>query len=87
MRSGVGRRGSGVAQEVCICGAQSRLEGGKLEVMLSKAFEEGANRLDMRYRIGIEHNPTSGAGRRTDTARRASGDATASSPISWTLIP
>ena len=31
-------------------------EGGKLEVMLSKAFEEGANCVDMRYRIGIEHN-------------------------------
>ena len=30
---------------------------------------------------------TSGAGRRTDTARRASGDATASSLISWTLFP
>ena len=25
------------------------------EVMLSKAFEEGANRLDIRYRMGIEH--------------------------------
>ena len=24
--------------------------------MLSQAFEEGANRLDMRYRIRIEHN-------------------------------
>ena len=24
--------------------------------MLLKAFEEGANRLDMRYRTGIEHN-------------------------------
>ena len=24
--------------------------------MLSKAFEEGVNRLDMCYRIGIEHN-------------------------------
>ena len=24
--------------------------------MLSEAFEEGVNRLDMRYRIGIEHN-------------------------------
>ena len=30
---------------------------------------------------------TSGAGRRTDTARRPSGDATASSLISWTLFP
>ena len=30
---------------------------------------------------------TSGAGRRADTAQRASGDATASSPISWTLFP
>ena len=29
----------------------------------------------------------SGAGRRTDTARRADGDATASSLISWTLFP
>ena len=27
-----------------------------LEVMLSKALEEGANRLDMSYRIGIEPN-------------------------------
>ena len=24
--------------------------------MLSQALEEGPNRLDMRYRIGIEHN-------------------------------
>ena len=24
--------------------------------MFSQAFEEGAHRLDMRYRIGIEHN-------------------------------
>ena len=30
---------------------------------------------------------TSGTGRRTDTARRASGDATASSQISWMLFP
>ena len=30
---------------------------------------------------------TSGAGRRTDTARRASGDATASSLIGWKLFP
>ena len=30
---------------------------------------------------------TGGVGRRTDTARRGSGDATASSPISWTLSP
>ena len=30
---------------------------------------------------------TGGARRRTDTARRASGDATASNPISWTLFP
>ena len=30
---------------------------------------------------------TSGTGRRTDTAQRASGDATASSTISWTLFP
>ena len=33
-----------------------RLRSGKLEVMLSNAFQAGANRLDMRYQIGIEHN-------------------------------
>ena len=37
-----------------IGGAQSRLRGGKLEIVLSKAFEEGANRLNMRYRVGTE---------------------------------
>ena len=56
LRLGVDRRGNRVAQEVLICGTQSRLRGGKLTIMLSKAFEESANRLDMRYRIGIEHN-------------------------------
>ena len=30
---------------------------------------------------------TSGTGRRTDIARRASGDVTDSSPISWMLFP
>ena len=34
------RRGNGVAQEFRIGGTQSRLRGGKLVVMLSKAFEE-----------------------------------------------
>ena len=31
--------------------------------MLSKAFEEGANRVDMCYRIGIEHNDIVDVGR------------------------
>ena len=44
-----------MAQEVRICGTQSSLRGGTLEVMFSKAFDQGANHLDMLYRIGIEH--------------------------------
>ena len=33
-----------------------RFRGGKLESVLSKAFEEGANRPNMRYRVGVEHD-------------------------------
>ena len=47
-----------MTQELHICGTQSCLGRGKLEVVISKAFEEGATRLDMHYRIGIEHNDT-----------------------------
>ena len=45
-----------MAQKVRIDGTQSRLQGGKLEIVLSKAFEEGANRPNMRYQVGIEHD-------------------------------
>ena len=47
-----------MAQEVGIGGAQSSLRGGKLEVLLSQAFEEGANRLDMRYFFLFSALPT-----------------------------
>ena len=46
----------GVAQKVRIGGTQSCLRGGKLEIVLSKVFEEGANRPNMRYQVGIGHD-------------------------------
>ena len=45
-----------MAQKVRIGGAQPRFRGGKVEIVLSKVFEEGAYRPNMRYRVGIEHD-------------------------------
>ena len=48
-----------MAQKVGIGGTQSRLRGEKLEIVLSKAFEEGATRQNMCYRVGIKNKMTS----------------------------
>ena len=47
-----------MAYNVCIGGAQTRLRGGTLEIGISKAFEEGANRPNIRHRVGVEHDDT-----------------------------